>query len=214
MTSLDLVAKAQGAAVVTDLVGTLLEWNNASEELFAFGEPTASRGRNLFDLIDARDSFGNRLPLGEIGFLAMTQRGEPVHGFEVTAVDSNEERVRLSVLPVVLLAEEREKSLIVYFLRPMYRRRRADEAIERILSDPSRTLNGLDLKTPQTKVALTERQREILKYLAEGLSNAEIARALNISVNTVRTHVQSLLERLEVSSRVQAVARAFREGLL
>jgi LuxR family maltose regulon positive regulatory protein len=55
---------------------------------------------------------------------------------------------------------------------------------------------------------------EVLRYLAEMLSTAEIAAAMFISVNTVRTHIRSILRKLAVSRRNQAVRRARERGLL
>jgi LuxR family transcriptional regulator, maltose regulon positive regulatory protein len=55
---------------------------------------------------------------------------------------------------------------------------------------------------------LSERELEVLKLLAEGLSNAEIAQRLIISVGTVKTHVHSIIDKLGVNSRMQAVALA------
>ena len=60
---------------------------------------------------------------------------------------------------------------------------------------------------------LTDREQEVLKKLAEGLSNVEIAQYLNVSEATVRTHVSHVLSKLGVRSRVQAVIWAFRAGL-
>jgi DNA-binding CsgD family transcriptional regulator len=214
MNFVKLVEKADSPAVATDASNRLIIWNEAAEELLALSERGAEEGVDVFELIEARDSFGNRLPSGEVAFLNMAHQGEPVNGFELTGVDASGDRIRLSVLPVVTLSDSREASQILYFLRPMYRRRRADEAIERILSDPVQAMSRLGGGKKESDIDLTKRQAEILIHLAEGLSNAEIARALNISVNTVRTHVQSLLDRLEAHSRVEAVAKAFREGLL
>ena len=61
--------------------------------------------------------------------------------------------------------------------------------------------------------ALTYRERQVLAAMAEGLSRAEIARRLRLSVNTVRTHVQHLLAKLEVHTSLEAVALALREGV-
>ncbi len=61
---------------------------------------------------------------------------------------------------------------------------------------------------------LTAREREVLRLLADGLSQREIADRLVISVNTVGTHVEHILSKLDVHSRTQAVAVAFREALL
>jgi DNA-binding NarL/FixJ family response regulator len=60
---------------------------------------------------------------------------------------------------------------------------------------------------------LTPREREVLRLLAEGLSAKEIAGRLFISSRTVGTHVEHILTKLNVRSRVQAVAIAYRDGL-
>jgi DNA-binding NarL/FixJ family response regulator len=54
----------------------------------------------------------------------------------------------------------------------------------------------------------------ILELLAEGSTNKEIAGMLNISDNTVRHHVNNIMEKLQVSDRTEAVATAIRSGVL
>ena len=61
---------------------------------------------------------------------------------------------------------------------------------------------------------LTERERQVLGYMIQGLNNTEIARELVLSTSTVKFHVSSILNKLNVSSRVEAVAFAVRHGLL
>ena len=66
---------------------------------------------------------------------------------------------------------------------------------------------------PQPLHALTEREREVLALVAQGLSNQQIADALVISERTARTHVSNILGKLGVASRTQAALLAIREGI-
>jgi DNA-binding NarL/FixJ family response regulator len=61
---------------------------------------------------------------------------------------------------------------------------------------------------------LTKREREVLRLLADGLSNEEIGKRLFLSPETVRTHVQKAMRRLEADTRTQAVAVALRQSLI
>lgn len=65
-------------------------------------------------------------------------------------------------------------------------------------------------KLPQ----LTQRERDVLRLLADGLSNEEIGKRLFISAETVRTHVRKAMDKLDADTRTQAVARALREQLI
>ena len=63
-------------------------------------------------------------------------------------------------------------------------------------------------------VVLTERERQVLRLLADGQTNEEIGRALFISPETVRTHVRKAMTKLDADTRTQAVATALRQSLI
>jgi DNA-binding NarL/FixJ family response regulator len=79
----------------------------------------------------------------------------------------------------------------------------------RLAGDEARLLRG-----DPSGVELTDREREVLQLLAEGCSNRLIAEQLFIAETTVKGYVSSLLEKLEATSRLQAVVRATEHGLL
>jgi DNA-binding NarL/FixJ family response regulator len=86
-------------------------------------------------------------------------------------------------------------------------------AITRRLLD--RFANSLaDARDPAALDQLTGREREILRLVAEGLSNSEIAERLVVGESTVKTHVSSILRKLRLRDRVQAVIAAYDAGLV
>jgi DNA-binding NarL/FixJ family response regulator len=62
--------------------------------------------------------------------------------------------------------------------------------------------------------SLTQRERDVLRLLADGMSNEEIGKALFISPETVRTHVRKAMAKLDADTRTQAVATALRQSLI
>ena len=93
---------------------------------------------------------------------------------------------------------------------------RAAAAGESVISPEmlARLLPRLRATEPLPHDSLTDRERQVLTLLAEGLSNAAIAERLVVSVHTVRNHVANLSAKLGAHSKLEALAIAVREGLL
>jgi DNA-binding NarL/FixJ family response regulator len=75
--------------------------------------------------------------------------------------------------------------------------------------------NGLGVRTSVTaRQPLSRREYQVLQLIADGLENSAIAKALFVSIETIRTHVKNILRKLHARDRAHAVAVAFRLGLL
>jgi DNA-binding NarL/FixJ family response regulator len=91
-------------------------------------------------------------------------------------------------------------------LSPAVTRRLLDQVAHRLPSPVTASADGL--------AELTPREREVLQLMAGGLTNAEIAGALFVSEPTVKTHVSSVLGKLGLRSRIQAVIYAYEAGVV
>ena len=69
-------------------------------------------------------------------------------------------------------------------------------------------------KQPDSEIPLTQRETQVLRHLALGLSNKEISQSLSISIETVKEHVQHLLRKMGVNDRTQAAVWAVRKGMV
>ncbi len=97
-------------------------------------------------------------------------------------------------------------------LAPSVTRRLIADVVGRSATEPAKP--GRPGRPDPRLAALTARERDTLLHLARGLSNAEIARALVVTEHTVKSHVASLLAKLGLRDRVQAVVLAYEAGLV
>ncbi|UCG26549.1 MAG: response regulator transcription factor [Chloroflexota bacterium] len=113
--------------------------------------------------------------------------------------------------------EKEEKTYILHLFRDSTNNRDIEALFNRVL-DVAR--NGAD-PSPASSSArepsfdeLTPREREVLRLLVDGHGTRQIAQTLFIAPNTVRNHIQHILQKLHVHSRAEAVACALRYGLV
>ena len=69
-------------------------------------------------------------------------------------------------------------------------------------------------KTPKNRGSLTIREVECLQIIAKGLSNQETATVLQLSIATIRTHLEHIYQKLDVNNRVEAITEGIRQGII
>lgn len=95
-------------------------------------------------------------------------------------------------------------------------RRYVDPSLVSLTARPKRQSSSTGGHDPaeRPRMPLTRREYQVLQLVAEGLENSAIAKVLYLSVETVRTHVKSILRKLSARDRTHAVTKAFRSGIL
>jgi len=211
-----IVSEAARAAIATDPDSRITHWN--AEAAALLGHPAHEVvGRSFQEVSRARDVFGNPLCEDHCALHSMVRAGSAPENFELDVLTAADEKVRVAVSVVVVLGPLAGEYSLVYLLTPKRRRRRADEAIERLLAERApagRTPTGAEQRGRRRQPRLTSRQKEILALMVLGRNSREMAEEMGVSVNTVRSHVQAVLKALRVSNRLEAVSRALKDRIL
>ncbi len=218
---LDVLSQSDAPALATDATGHVVFWNHAAELLLGRGGRQVM-GRRCYDVVGGRDVFGNRFCHENCAVLSMSRKGESVRPFELllgSGAPKAEQPVHVTVLKVP--GERPDAYTLVHVLQPIDRAARLARALEQLgaeRTEPVAPSGGPRIAPTEPQHAssdappLTVREKEILRSVALGLPNKEIARQLGISLATVRNHVHNILEKLEVHSKLEATSLAFRQG--
>jgi PAS domain S-box-containing protein len=212
---LDIVAGTADPAVGTDEAGRVVIWNKAAERLFGYGAG-AVLGRPCHEVLCGRDPFGNRFCDETCALEQMLRHKEAIRRFEMTVRLASGRFVRVGVSVVVVPGPRPSQHTILHLLQPIP----AGTAPEIAVVHLGRTPVGAAEDPPAVSEdshrlqPLTRREVEVLRLLADGVGTEEIADSLFISVTTVRNHVQNVLHKLDVHSKLEAVALALRRRLI
>ena len=148
--------------------------------------------------------------------MCMSRKGESVNAFEMTLRSCAPPEVAVQVSVLDLAGSAPKERSLLHVLQPIDTTARLARALERLASN--RGGNGHGTTAPVSRgeatacSLLTARENEVLRCVARGLQNKEVAEELGISLATARNHIHNMLEKLEVHSKLEAVSVAFREG--
>ncbi len=213
---LDVIARAGAAAFATDEKGRIAIWNKGAQKMLGYPASQAL-GKSCHEIICGRDVFGNRFCDRQCALTFMVERHESVRHFELDVRAESGEIMAANFSIVVLPGPRTGQYTLVHFLEKVDRHREASALIRRILTEqPAPPVSGPAIGGVQSPSPplLTSREMQILRLLAEGTSTRDIAGTLFISVTTTRNHVQNILRKLDVHSKLEAVSLALRTHLL
>jgi len=205
------------AAFVVDPSGSIRFWSRSAERLLGH---TASDvvGKSCFDLLAGSDSSGSLTCARDCAALELCWKNPCLTAFDLqvkTAAGGNKwVNVSLIVAPAT------PGPLLIHLLRDADARRHLEILTKEIAVQVGR-LTGREAeqilqpaRTHPPSVPLTAREIRVLQLLSQGHSNDAIGSELGVRSTTIRNHIQNILRKLRVHTRVEAVMRAIREGLI
>lgn len=196
---------------VTDRWNRIVFWNAASSALLGFDADHVV-GRNCPEMLRGTDLFGNRYCSDNCPIMQMANRGEAVHKFTIRLETKEGRNITACATILQLRSERADEYWLAHILEPAKEKEDEPRATE---DPPPKPLHLVARESADVRVRkLTTREVEVLGMLAAGRTTPEIADCLRISQLTARSHIQNILEKLEVHSKAEAVAFAFQKNLI
>lgn len=213
-----LESAADGAFAVDDEL-RINFWNGAAEENLGFSREDVFN-QVCYKILQGHDEGGQLIcrEYCQVAELALNDR--PVNSYDIhTRTKFGDRRWFNMSIFAYKMRDQGQNTVIVHLFRDITQDKDEERFFRRVLEIAQRyhdipVESQADRETTLRPEVLTPREREVLTVLARGNSTREIAELLTISPNTVRNHIQNILNKLQVHSRLEAVTLAIRHGLI
>jgi PAS domain S-box-containing protein len=202
-----LAAAGDGACVV-GADGRIVLWNRAAKKMLGYAA-RETLGQPCCDVFVGHDDDGNRLCYQGCHIMKLMDLGETIRSFDMKTRSKAGRPVWLNVSILRLPAAGPRGAATVHLFRDV-----TDDKELLTLVHEQRAATEAREAGVDPKAVLSRRELEVLRLLAVGLNTRAAAERLHVSPATVRNHVQNLFAKLDVHSRLEAVAYATRHRLL
>jgi PAS domain S-box-containing protein len=209
-----LLRGTSDAAIAVAPDGRIRSCNIAAELLFGLPADEIN-SKYCVDLLCGEGAQGQQICSHDCAARTRAMSGHPTDAFDCS-IHTSSGRHWVNVSTITLPVHE-GGVLIIHLLRDVDSKKKLESLTRQFLNQ----ISGLSgekvealLGAPAPHVDLSAREQTVLRLLAQGRSTRDIAAELNISVTTVRNHVNHILQRLSAHSRTEAVLRAVRERLI
>jgi PAS domain S-box-containing protein len=223
---LDTICNTADGVFIVDANQRIVRWNKGAERILKYTESEVLN-HDCYRVIAGRDHqdrlwchsrckvqacFGKGCSMENFDLLTRTNEGQPVWlNISVFAPISGNDRYTAHIMRDVT-GEKNAGRAVEQFLAALGihgsagEARTSDTGVAKPIAARARAL--------ETSPTLSNREIEVLRLLAEGLSTKALGQRLNISHFTARNHIQNILVKLDLHSKAQAVSYAFKKGII
>lgn len=213
----DLMLHALDGLFAVDADQRVVFWNPACESITGIAADDAVGGR-CHELLRGRDPKGRTLCRSDCPLGSLARGGPPPSKLCMRIDHPDGRRIQLSVGTMLIPSHLDDQWHVVHVLRQGREPRAASlfhhPAAGGIRRSRPQENCGLPAAPPAGAALLTSRERQVLRLMSEGHAAQAISDRLHIGVTTVRNHIQRLMAKLDVHTRLEAVTYALRHQLV
>jgi len=214
----DVYAKTADGVYAVDSRQRIVYWNPSAQQILGW-KPDEAVGKHCYDVIAGGDYEGQRFCRRNCPTITAARRAKPVGNYDVLSSRKDGSPVWLNVSIILPPEGGRNGICAVHVFRDVSERRRSEQLAQITMETVARFSAGEEGQVetkpyPPPGPPLTQREVEVLRLLASGVPTEDIATTLGVSRSTARNHIESILAKLGVHSRLQAVVYASQHGLI
>jgi PAS domain S-box-containing protein len=199
---------AADGVLVVDATDRIIYWNDSATDILGY-QKAEVLGRRCFDVLKGMGERGTVVCGPECTMKSCAFRGEKVHNFNLLTAHKDGHTAWLNMSTMCAADFDGRSIVVVHMFRDIDRLQRASDLVGEFLIRATEV--GAPVTLPARPVIegnLTIREREVLALLGDGLSSKQIAQRLTITDATARNHIQNILSKLGVHSRLEAALYA------
>jgi DNA-binding CsgD family transcriptional regulator len=215
--SLERIARSGQAVFAIDPSDRIILWNGKCEQILG-RKSRDILGKKCYEVLAGRDVHGNVYCYRNcpVAFQAREKTSDPVQKFSLSVELGRAGPKWFEITLFAIPSYHPALSTVVHVIRASGKK---PSALERDLAAEAKSTSAEEPLWPMSAASgplaeLTSREREILGGLSEGLSTSALAKRMSIAPVTVRNHVQNILQKLDVHTKLAAVALAYQHGLI
>jgi len=213
----DALRNSADGAFVIDEDLRIVFWNMTAEAILGFDREDVV-GLPCYHLLHGYDEGRRLICKKKCQVVNLALQSKPIPNYDLHVKTKQGETCWLNMSVFTYRMDDTHgKRLIVHLFHDLDRKEVDDKVLGQLIKvinryQDIRHNNGAKMESPQN--TLTSREREILALLADGHGTRYIAQLLSISTSTVRNHIQHILQKLQVHTRLEAVAIATKHNLI
>jgi PAS domain S-box-containing protein len=214
----DIYAKTADGVYAVDPRQRIVYWSPTAQQMLGW-RPNEVLGQRCYDVICGLDYEGQRFCRRNCPTITAAKKAKPVGNYDVLSHRKDGSPLWLNVSIILPPEGGRNDICAVHVFRDVSERRRFEQLAQITREAVARFSAGEEGQVetkpyPPPGPPLTQREVEVLRLLASGVPTEDIATALGVSRSTARNHIESILAKLGVHSRLQAVVYASRHRLI
>ena len=211
----ELFSQTGDGVAVIDADFRIIYWNEAATDLLGYAAAEAL-GRSCHEVMQGMDERGGLCGPG-CSIVQCARRGERLHSYNILSRRKDGKPVWLNMSTLYMAKFGEHRDIIIHLFRNIDHLKRAESLIQQVVTlaaeeAPPTAPAAVREEEPTPK--LTDREQEILRMLSRGLTAKGIAHQLTISEATARNHIQSILNKLDVHSQLEAAVYAWQHHLV